>query len=154
MSKQVKNGKIPVSSREAIDAADLFDEVSILDVDPIIKKHLADKEMTVRWINATEFRKSGGFNGKGWSPVRTSDIPKETLASSSMMFGATAEGFIVRNDLMLACRSKAMTDKHERQLKAKAALASGKSKQHADGIRDNLGRYGRVIEGYDENSED
>lgn len=154
MAKSPKNGKLPVSTRELMADLDLFDEASVLDVDQAIEKHMANKGMTLRWINATKFKAAGGFSAKGWAPVRTSDIGKEVLEKSGMAFGATAEGFIVRNDLMLACRTKEMTDKHAKQLRAKAALASGKLQNKADAIREGLGRYGKVIEGYDENGDE
>jgi len=150
----MKNGKLPASSRALIDDLTLFAEQSAFDVDPAIKKDLEAKGKTLRWINATEFTKSGGFNGKGWSPVRVADIESKVLAGSSMGYGSTAEGFIIRKDMMLAQRPKETTDKHERLLSARARLASGKSKQNADQIRDGLGKYGNVIEGYEENGDE
>lgn len=154
MSKQMKNGKLPISSKREIDEIGAFEEQSILDVDKSIKNYLEGQGNTVRWINAIKFKASGGFNSKGWQPVRIEDIPKEVIHGTGAAYGSSADGFLLRNDMMLAKRSKEATDRHEKQLKMRADLASGKTKQNANAIREGLGKYGKVIEGYDENGDD
>lgn len=151
---KIKNGKLPISAQKEIDLGETFEEMSLLDVEPKIKAHLESKGVTLRWINATKFKAAGGFNSKGWRPVKVSDIPEVILQGTGAGYGATAEGFMIRNDMMLAQRSKEQTDRHEKQLKQKAALAAGKTGNVANSMRENLGRYGKVIEGYEENSDD
>lgn len=150
----MKNGKMPISAKKELDMSADFMEMSLLDVEPTIKNHLESKGVTLRWINATKFKASGGFNSKGWRPVRTSDIPETILQGTGAGYGATAEGFLVRNDMMLAQRPKEVTEKHRRQLAQKAALASGKTKDVAAGIKEGLGKYGKVIEGYEDNGDE
>lgn len=150
----MKNGKMPISAKKELDMGTDFVEMSLLDVEPKIKAHLEANGATLRWINATKFKLAGGFNSKGWRPVRTSDIPEAILQGTGAGYGATAEGFLVRNDMMLAQRPKEITERHRSQLNQKAALASGKTKEAAAGIKEGLGKYGKVIEGYEENAED
>lgn len=150
----MKNGKLPVSAKKELDMNNDFMEMSLLDVEPLIKSHLEGKGVTLRWINATKFKAAGGFNAKGWRPVRTSDIPEAILQGTGAGYGATAEGFLVRNDMMLAQRPKEATEKHIKQLAQKAAIASGKTKDVAANIKEGLGKYGKVIEGYEENGDE
>lgn len=156
MSKEKgsKGGRLPASAKKDLDVFDIFQEMSLLDVDPRVKEAIEAKGHTIRWINASKFKEAGGFNKHGWQPVRISDLPEAVVKGTNLAYGATAEGFMIRNDMMLASRPQELTNKHEKLLQAKALLASGKTKQAAEGIRDSLGKYGRVIEGYEENGED
>lgn len=126
----------------------------MFDVDPSIKKHLEGAGKVVRWINATKFKAAGGFNKGGWQPVRVSDLPKEVIEGTGVAYGSTAEGFLVRNDMMLAQRSKELAARHENSLRQSADRAARKTKGNAQAIKESLGGYGRVIEGYEENGEE
>lgn len=148
----VKNGKTSIQKRPSLDQLDIFGEASLFDVDPRLEEYMKEKQKTLRWINAAKFKQSGGFNSKGWNPVRVGDIPEAILTAASSGFG-TADGFIMRNDMMLAYKSDEAASKHRNQLKVRADLASNRTKEYAANIKQGLSEYGSVIEGYEENEE-
>lgn len=147
-----KQGKKHVSARN--DVSDMgidYKEASILDLDPAIQRFLDGKNLAARWINGTKYTKAGGFNKDGWQPLKVADIPKEALQTMSLGFGTSGDGYLVRNDLLLAVRPKERQEAHKQMLARRANAQAGREQANAAALREHIGRTGKVFEGYDEN---
>jgi hypothetical protein len=150
MSK--KSGMTHVSERNVDTSADFgYAEKSILDLDPAIVKHFEGKNLALRWINGSKYTKSGGFHQHGWQPVRVADIPKEVMERASLGFGVGGDGYIVRNDSMLAVRPKERQEQHKSMLKRRADAQSGRESENAERLREHFGGKAKVFEGYEDN---
>lgn len=152
--KVQKSGKLPISAKKELEVFDMFSDQSLLDINPEVRRVIEERGHTLRWINATKFKLAGGFHKHGWQPVKVSDLPDSLVKGSNLAYGATAEGFLIRNDMMLASRPSELTARHRASLETRTKIASGKVKAVAESMRENIKGYGSVQEGYEENGED
>lgn len=107
-----------------------------------LKDKLTAEGLDWRFINANQFRQSGGMHTSHWVPYKFSQGE----------FGSNAEGILQRGDVILATRPKAVTVAHKDYLKKRNDALSRVNKQHATELKKQLGAAGaKVYEGYDEN---
>lgn len=152
-----KNGKMPISAKGELDElASYRDGVniggSILDIDPVLKNYLESKGFACRWINASQYKKDGGFNKNGWRALRTESVPEKIRDAVGLTFGTSSEGFLTRNDLVLGIRTIEKHEAHRSQLKQRADILNGDSKftDRKNQLKEALGRVGTVQTGYDD----
>lgn len=147
MSKQIKQGKAPLSARfeEEITANEF--SVSMFRVDKKLAKEIQDAGMSFRWINAAKFKGAGGFHKSGWRPYRRTD-------TAAQEYGFNPEGLLVRFDMMLAVKTNDEQTKWKKFLRHRADMMSGVQSQKAGELRESFASKGvKVIEGYDSNGE-
>jgi hypothetical protein len=154
---QLKNGKLPISAKSELDELAAYRDGaaqsdSVLDVDPILKNYLTDKGFTCRWINASKYKIAGGFNKNDWKALRMESLPAKIQASIGSVFGTSAEGFLVRNDLVLGIRTVERHEQHRAKLKRSADLLNGEANfaDKKEKLKEALGRTGVVHTGYDD----
>lgn len=107
-----------------------------------LKDRITSEGMDWRFINASQFRQSGGYHASHWQPYKL----------TSGEFGSNAEGILVRGDLILAARPKAVSQKHREVLDRRNKAQQGINKQHAADLKKELRAAGaKVFEGYEDN---
>ncbi len=154
MSKQVKSGKIPLSSKKN-EASDLFiEEESILSLDPEIKREIESQGLAFRWINAGKYRAGGNFHKSGWRAYRRK--AGETQGSLDFNYGTSPEGYIIRNDLLLAVKPVEAHERKLAQVRQKAEMMAGVEKRRAAELKEHMKAAGlgtKVFEGYEGNGD-
>jgi len=156
MSKPVaKGGKMPLSQKKS-EASDLYfdEDPSILTVDPALKRELEAKGYAVRWINAGQYRNGGNFHKNGWQAYRPDQ--SATQGALSFQYGISADGFIIRNDLLLAIKPIEHAERQRARIKQKADMMAGVEKRRAAELRETMRAAGlgtKVFEGYEGNGD-
>lgn len=153
----MSNGKLPISAKgEQDELASYRDGItlgaSVLEVDPVLKNYLDKKGFVHRWINAKKYKADGGFNANGWRALRMESIPQDIKSAIGLVFGTSSEGYLTRNDLVLAIRTTEKAEQHRSILKQKADIANGDAKfaENKAALKEALGRAGTVQTGYDD----
>ena len=149
MSKPSKGGKLPVSQKKNV-ATDLFmDDDSVLAIDPELQREIEAKGLAFRWINASKYKNGGNFHKAGWRAYRRE-------SSSGSEFEGSPDGFIQRNDLLLAVKPKEAHERKRAQIQQRADLMAGVQASRASELKDKLksaGMSSKVYEGYEGNGE-
>lgn len=154
-NKQVKGGRLPLSTKETLDSSDFSHEdldFNILKVDPELKAELEGQGLAYRWINAKNYSSSGNFHKSGWVAYRRKD--EASRGSLDFNYGSSPEGYIIRNDLILAVKKQEAHARWKAKVRQKAEIMSGVNGQKANELREAVrgaGVKARVFEGYDEN---
>ncbi|MCA9327951.1 hypothetical protein KDA14_05470 [Candidatus Saccharibacteria bacterium] len=122
-----------------------------LALSPALKDHLKSLDLDWRFINRLQFRERG-YHRSHWQPFKL-----ENADSMTAITGVDAEGMVVRGDLVLATRPKALGDRHRDFLKQRRARYNGYNKEKARELRDSireagLGAHAKVYEGYEDNT--
>lgn len=149
MSKEKKPIETPNHDPVFSDAA--FTHNNLLTLPDVLKKHLTDKGLDWRFLNAREFRAAGGYHKSHWKPFVADDEIRGKLGIGAL----SAEGHLQRGDLILGIRTKALTAKHKEYLTEKNRRYSNFAKTEANKMREEIRRRGlgdsvQVEEGYDE----
>ena len=151
-----KGGKLPMSQKKN-EVSDLFiEDDSILALDPEIAREIESKGFAFRWINAGKYRAGGNFHKSGWRAYRRETKKDESPGSLDFNYGTSPEGYIIRNDLLLAVKPK---EAHERKLarvRQKAEMMAGVEKRRASELREHMKNNGlgtKVFEGYEGNGD-
>lgn len=114
-----------------------------------VKQAINSAGLDFRFINATEFRTNGNQHRSHWRPYI---VPKELAGVA----GATADGMIVRGDLMLGVREKHITKAHRDHLDKRISVQNSATKQQGKELRKKAREYGvsdetHIYEGYEDN---
>lgn len=88
-------------------------EKTALDIDVELKQELDDLGFACRWINY-KYYKEHGFHKNGWKPFRRQSRP-----SGDAMYVVNPDGYMIRNDLILAVKPKSYVEVHRRKLRDK-----------------------------------
>lgn len=144
-----KEGKVPLTLKQKIEAA-IDNDYSILRVEPALRKELEAKGLAIRWINAPKYRQGGNFHRTGWRAFQF-DMKKE--GEKAAQYGATAEGYILRHDLMLAVKSQEEQARHRERIRNRTKQLSFNQDRAAEELKEVMGAAGKVHSGYDENGE-
>lgn len=152
MSKN-KQGRVPVSKKSAESAMvmDNFD-YEIFRVDGELKKELEDAGLAYRWINAPKYFKGGNFHRSGWKAYRS----KKAGTSEAFDSGINAEGFIIRNDMLLAVKPAADQERWKARVRNHAARLSGSAAAaKTSELKQTVSELGggKIFEGYEENED-
>lgn len=159
MSKQTvnKGGKMPVNAKDVAEESDFaMDDLdfNILRLDPELKKEFEEKGYVPRWINATSYKNGGNFHKSGWRAYRRTE--GADVGAADFNFGVSPEGYIIRNDLLLAFRPKELNDRWAANIRRKTAIASGGDTTRAEQLRESARQHGvkaKILDGYDENGD-
>ena len=159
MSTKNKQGREPISQKAAIESSDFSHDdldFNLLKIDPELKAQLDKEGFAFRWINAPKYLAGGNFHQSGWRAYRMKRDEADRGAVD-FNFGVSPEGYIIRNDLILAVKPKEQQERWKKHLKKKADLQSGVEMQRADELRSRIRESGfkaKIHEGYDENGEE
>lgn len=155
MSTQIRNGKKPLSqkSRPApVNAEDIFQNP--LGLDPELVTTLQSKGVAYRFINYKKFIEMGGQHQGYWKPVRLSQLKEwgyDNMGLNEFINGQDPDGFVRRQDLVLAIRSKDINDKHLRYLRQEADRVKDMQEAHANEARERVRGSGiKVHSGYED----
>jgi hypothetical protein len=148
----VKGNRVPISEKavkreKPIEMSDVF--TNDLDLDPLLAEELKKKNLVGRFINATNFKKTGSHRAR-WVPYQRE--------SKSGLFGSDPEGFIRRGDLVLAVKPLEAVKQHRALLRQRAQAQSTPSTNanHAKQIREMAAESGVntiVSEGFGEDAQ-
>lgn len=149
-AQQTKAGRVPVSSKTSDEVAvSPFDfDYSIFNVDPELKRKIESQGLVCRWINAKNYFSGGNFHKSGWRAYR---VDADSSKTNFNAIGANSEGYIVRNDMVLAVKTNAEADRHRANLEMKRNRLTMANKNAASVLRETLGGRGKIYEGYEEN---
>lgn len=151
----MKNGKMPISEKKIVDSMSAYhdtQEASLLEVDPTLKSFLDSQGLSCRWLNAQKYVKGGGFHKDGWRALRMPDVPPTIRSAITLGGGESPEGYLVRNDLLLAVRGENIQKRHEQRLRDANDRKMGVNRANAEKLREHIGQAGgKVHEGYDDN---
>lgn len=149
----MSNGKVPVSAKKQAQSADFMNsELNVLMIDPTLRQELEEQNLVYRWINAKQYLSGGNFHKSGWVAYR----PKSTAGSGNtdFLFGRSADGYIIRHDLLLAVRPKEANTAHKRRLQNRVDAQTGLKSTRAQQLREQAQEAGikmRIHDGYEEN---
>jgi hypothetical protein len=157
MSNQVKQaskaGRVTTSERRELDSSDTYQtddgDDSMFKVPPEIQQEADAKGLVLRWINAPKFQQSGNWHKSGWRAFKRD--PTAVKSAIEFGFGTNPEGYIIRNDLVLACKEKEAQDRHRARIKQRTLANSGKDAKRGDVLREmarDAGVSMQVHEGY------
>ena len=151
--KKSNSGRVPMSQKEQSSNDVYQDDESILAVDPELRKEIESQGLALRWINAGKYRSGGNFHKSGWRAYQ-----RKTSAQGSLDFsyGTSPEGYIIRNDMLLAVKPVEAYERKRSQIKSKADLMAGNEKTRAQELREQMrasGLGGKVFEGYEGNGD-
>lgn len=111
-----------------------------------LKDQLNREGLDWRFINATSFRRNGNMAKFYWRPYKV-----ETQVPEA--YGLNSEGYVQREDLILAVRPKAASQAHKKYLAERRQLYKNINKQHADELRSSAKAAGanvKILEGYED----
>jgi hypothetical protein len=114
---------------------------SPLDLPPGIAADLKERDLAARWISAVNFKKTGGFHKSRWQPYKLSKKAKE-----SILHGGDPEGYVLMDDLILACKPMHDHLKHGKLLKIRTDMADPTSKEGAKALRELSRQHGVDVE--------
>ena len=150
-----KAGKTPISVKQAASEYDFgHDDLdySIFKIDPQLQEELNKKGLVARWINARTYTQGGNFHRSGWQAYRRTTGSDRSSADFAM--GVSPEGFIVRNDLILAVKPKDVQERWAKKIRARTEAQNGASANRGRELKESAERAGvniKVHEGYEEN---
>lgn len=154
MNKVNKGGRAPASEKTATSSdfsTDEFD-INLLKIDAELRAELDEQGLVPRWINAKSFIQGGNFHRAGWRPYKRD--PSKVKGALDFGYGASPEGYIQRNDLVLAVKK---VDEHERykaHIQRRADIMSGVNRNAAQELREKIKSSGvkaKIFEGYEDN---
>lgn len=160
MNKVVKGGKTPsaVKKSKVEELNDFRAEMdqSVLKLDDALLKEIADLGLVPRWINATKYKAGGNFHKNNWKPYKVSNASGTSdRGSYDFGYGVSPEGYIIRNDLILAVKPLEQQRRHKSFIKQRADAMAGKSKNTIQEFKEKARAGGAVtLEGYEENNTD
>lgn len=153
----LKNGKKPLSAKP-VPTPVAFEDVfgNELAIDPGLKAEIESQNLTYRWINYKQLKAMGGYHRFGYRPYKPKD---ESGDAHTFKFGRSPEGYIQRDDLILAVRDKELTEKFKQYIDSEnQRLAMGATdKAHREELREynrSRGIKGYVEAGYEDPGED
>lgn len=121
---------------------------STLDIDQALKKELEENGLVCRFINFGQYKQKG-FHPSRWVPYK-----RETAVSGGAVYTLDANGYTVKQDLVLAVKPKDWNEAHKKYLKDKADRLSGSDKEAANKLRESMKDTGyahKVYEGFEDN---
>ena len=150
--KASSNTAAPTSKgRSAVEAAEEYgfapvetgylNSKSALDIDEALKKELKSLKFQCRWINYKTYR-AQGFHKRQWKPFIRKSLPPDKTR-----FDVNADGFMVRNDLILAIKPVSYVEKHRHELREKSrfqANTQANKKKELQDFADNSGLGAKV----------
>ena len=150
---EIKNGKKPLSARPKPQAPTSLEDIfgNPLTVSDDIKRAVEEKGMECRWINFKKFQDIGNSHEYAWRPLKRSECG--IMDSTSLINGSDPDGYVRRGDLVLAGRSKELSEKHRLYLKGQANRYKNLQKSHAEELRSFVKKAGidaSITEGYGE----
>jgi hypothetical protein len=128
--------------------ADSSTDINVLSLPAKFKEKLTGQGFDWRFISAAKFRDTGNLHRGYWKPYKVG--PEDGIT------GLNAEGYIQRQDLILAVRPKRITQTMKQRKAERNARQAGFNKSQAQELRKMAKEAGvsqntKVYEGYDEN---
>jgi hypothetical protein len=144
MSKPTIDGKKHISEKpKGQSTQSAFTPMNTLDIPPEAKREIEEAGMEARWVDSKQFADHGNVHKNHWQ------LYKKASATVSQgvnpLTGLPPDGTIRRGTLVLAVRSKEISDGHRAELKRKAARMSGSVKNQGEELRQ-IARKGGISE--------
>jgi hypothetical protein len=106
----------PLGIGEPLSLMEDFELGDNLFIPKSLKDEATEDGLELRWISLKKYKENTGFHVKGWNPYK----PKKALQSTGhMVFTNNVEGFVIRQDNILAARPKKLGDVHRQRIEAK-----------------------------------
>ena len=158
MSKQGnKGGKLPLSAKNAVEQMNADREEldqSVLKVDADLLAKITAEGLVCRWINATKYKNGGNFHKSGWRPYKVTQSSTDR-GSYDFSYGVSPEGYLIRNDLILAVKKKDDQERWKSHIHKRAQAMAGKQDETIASFKERARSGGaKVLEGYDDKSGD
>lgn len=160
MSAQIKSGKRPISQKNlssVLNSDDIFNNP--LALDPAMIKVIESKGHSIRFINFKQFINMGGQHQAHWKPISLKTLKEwgyDTIGVDTFISGSDSDGYVRRQDLVLATRPKDINDKHKAYLRQEASRVQNLQGRHAQDLREYsrmAGLDAKVEEGYEDEQE-
>jgi hypothetical protein len=110
---------------------------SLTDIDPAFKAAATARNLELRWIGYKELTENQGFHKRFWEPIKRQEF--SDVKGSSIMdlnFGSSADGFIRRGSMILAKRSKELSEQHREVLREKVEAYMGQVEDPSQTLRE------------------
>jgi hypothetical protein len=133
-------------------SAPIYDDTDENDIDIILKKELADKNLEYRFIDFKQAKLNGGRSRAGWIIYKRESEDPRLQGIASL---ADPDGLVRQGTMVLAVKTKQAADvqraKRDAQNTSLKKYTDTVTKE-LDGDARKLGGSSRVIAGYDKNS--
>ena len=133
-------------------ASPIYEDVDENDIDSILKKELAEKNLEYRFIDFKQAKLNGGRSRAGWMVYkRESEAPR--LQGISTL--ADPDGLVRQGSMVLAVKPKVLADKQRAKRDAQTKILNRYNKTVSDEVdadAQRLGGSSRAISGYEKNS--
>ena len=153
MNKVTKGTPVSAKTEAQEASVNIADMDNQLAVDPRLLAEIEAKGLAHRWINAIKYKNNYGYDARMWQPYKAEKKP----GVENNFYGFTdSEGFIRRGDLILATRSKGISEQvRERNANKIRGLAGAQRKNAKEELKKTMKEAGadgaKIYEGYDEN---
>ncbi len=130
----------------------IYDELDENDIDSILKKELAEKQLDYRFIDFKQAKLNGGRSRAGWIVYKRESIDPRLQGISSL---ADPDGLVRQGSMVLAVKTKQSADRQRNKIKEQNRLLNGYNKNVTNEVEAEarkLGGSSRAISGYDKNS--
>lgn len=123
---------------------------NLLTLPAALKERMKAEGKDWRFIDANQFRADGQMHRSHWKPYIVA------AEEDKRAFGANAEGVIMRKELILAVRDKAISRAHKDFVNKRNKAQNAYNKTQAQELKKAARDYGvdgetKIYEGYDEN---
>lgn len=152
---QIKNGRkpLPVAGAKA-GLTPSYKPKDILTVDEKLAQEIIEQGLEYRWIDVKAFTGGGNFHKHDWQPYKRTS--KNDSAILDIKYGNDPEGYIRRQSLVLAVRSRELGDEHRLTIKEMTRRQHGDlRKRQAEQMRQTVRESGvkaTVLDGDDDDN--
>jgi hypothetical protein len=153
----MSKGKVPVSKKNDVELSHSFDDLdyNILKLDPELEKEIKAKGLVVRWVNAKKYQVDGNYHRSGWRAYKLDSASTAGKGSLDFNFGVTPEGYVIRNDLLLAYKTKESQERWRARIQAKTAAQNGRSyAKELKAAFSDKGVAAKIHDGYEEGDDE
>ncbi|UOF79091.1 hypothetical protein [Caudoviricetes sp.] len=149
MSNDKKSNDLKGKTKfQATDYGDFDDEN---DIDDVLKKELAEKNLEYRFIDYKQAKLNGGRNRNGWMVYKrdTEDPRLSGIASLK-----DPDGMVRQGSMVLAVKTKNSAEKQRNKIRHQTRSLNDYNKATAEELDQKARQLGgsRIVAGYDKNS--
>lgn len=133
--KKPTAGRVPVTQKNDNSSLNNFKPQSRLEIPSHCAEELSKQGLEGRWIDVVELKKNHGWHKREWTPHKFECL---SGAKSANPFGATEgqyEGYLVRQQLVLAAKPIEMANQRRKYNQMRAKLQANPGKAASDDFR-------------------
>ena len=155
MANTDKNGKTALSAREQA-ALEYGGPVSFnigrQDLDPELKKELDEKGLVARWINYKDYKNGANTHKTGFKAYKIK--PDASRGSIDFNYGVSPEGYLIRDDLLLAVKTVEASEAYQAHMRKLNKLNEISDESMGEKLRESARAHGvkaKIHTGYTDN---